>query len=100
MAEQHVYTGIVVGYRRGSNTQYENQVLIRVDGITSRSGASRLIGWRVVYRDGKGNTYNGRIVGVHGGKGIVVARFNRNLPGQSIGGNVYIHPRGIKLVFS
>lgn len=100
MAEQRVHTGIVVGYRRGSNTQYESQVLIRVDGVTGRSEASRLIGWRVVYRDSKGNVYNGRIVGVHGGKGIVIARFNKNLPGQSVGGNVYIHPRGVKLVFS
>ena len=100
LAEQRVHTGIVVGYRRGSNTQYENQVLIRVDGVTKRDEAARLIGWRVVYRDNKGNTYNGRIVGVHGSKGIVIARFNRNLPGQSIGDNVYMHPRGVRLVFS
>ena len=100
MAEQvKVYTGLVIGYRRGSNTQYERQVLLRIDGVSSRRTASSLIGWRVLYRDSKGNVYRGTIVGVHGGKGVVVARFKPNLPGQAIGGNVYVYPRDVELVF-
>ncbi len=98
MAEARVYTGLVLGYRRGSNTQYENQVLIRVDGVTSRSEASRLIGWRVLYRDSKGNTYHGKIVHVHGNRGVVIAVFKPNLPGQAIGKNVYIYPKNVELV--
>lgn len=98
-AQTRVYTGLVVGYRRGSNTQYENQVLIRVDGVIDSNQASRLIGWKVLYRDTKGNEYHGKIVGVHGNKGVVIARFNRNLPGQAIGGDVYIYPKGVELVF-
>ncbi len=94
-----VYTGIVLGYKRGTNTQYENKVLIRVDGIESRAEASRLMGWRVLYRDDKGNIYRGKIVGVHGNKGVVIAVFNPNLPGQAIGENVYIYPKGVELRF-
>ncbi len=100
MSEQgavKVYTGLVIGYRRGSNTQYENQVLLRVDGITDSRSAARLIGWRVLYRDNKGNLYRGRVVRVHGGKGVVIAVFKPNLPGQAIGGNVYIYPKGVEL---
>jgi len=92
-----VYTGLVIGYRRGMKRQYENQVLLRVDGVSDRREASRLIGWRVVYKDGKGNVYRGKIVGVHGCNGVVVAVFRRNLPGQAVGGNVYIYPKGVVL---
>ncbi len=97
--ETKVFTGIVIGYRLGSNTQYENQVLIRVDGVSTRNEASRLIGWRVLYRDNKGNEYRGKIVRVHGDKGVVIAVFKPNLPGQARGGNVYIYPKGVELVF-
>ena len=101
MAEQQarVYTGLVIGYRLGSNTQYERQVLIRVDGVNDSREASRLIGWRVLYRDNKGNEYRGKIVRVHGGKGVVIAVFKPNLPGQARGGNVYIYPKGVERVF-
>ena len=95
--EAKVLTGLVIGYRRGTNTQYENQVLIRVDGVKSRDEASRLIGWRVVFRDPKGNVYRGKIVHVHGNGGVVIAVFKPNLPGQAIGGNVYVYPRNVEV---
>ena len=97
--EARVATGIVIGYRLGSNTQYENQVLLRIDGVKNARQAARFIGWRVLYRDGKGNEYRGRIIRVHGRKGVVVAVFKPNLPGQAQGGNVYIYPKGVELVF-
>ena len=96
-AEAKVLTGLIVGYRRGTNTQYENQVLIRVDGVRSRDEASRLIGWKVLFRDSKGNVYRGKIVHVHGNGGVVVAVFKPNLPGQAIGGNVYVYPRSVEV---
>ena len=82
--------GVVLGYRRGSNTQYTGEMLLRVDGITSRGEASRLIGRRVIYVDAKGNTYRGKIIGVHGNRGTLRAVFKPNLPGQSIGSVVRI----------
>ncbi|HIQ11077.1 MAG TPA: 50S ribosomal protein L35ae [Pyrodictium sp.] len=101
MAEVNVkvYTGVIVGYRRGTNTQYEKQMLIRVDGISSRNEASKLIGWKVAYRSRKGRVFRGKIVRVHGDKGIVIAVFNPPLPGQAIGDNVYIYPKGVILEF-
>ncbi len=94
-----VYTGLIIGYRRGSNTQYENQVLIRVDGVANSNQASRLIGWKVLYKDTRGNEYHGKIIDIHGNKGVVIARFNRNLPGQAIGKDIYIYPKGTELIF-
>ncbi len=94
-----MYTGLIMGYRRGTNTQYENQVIIMVDDMGSRKEVSRLVGWRVLYRDKYGNTYRGKIVRVHGNKNTVIAVFKPNLPGQAIGGLVYIYPRNAELVF-
>ncbi len=95
--EVKILTGLIVGYRRGSNTQYENQVLLRVDGVSDSNEASRLIGWKVLYRDAKGNIYRGKIVRTHGGRGIVIAVFKPNLPGQAIGGNAYIYPKNVEI---
>ena len=94
-----MYTGLILGYRRGTNTQYENQVLIKVHDMKTRSEVSRLIGWKVLYQDKYGNKYSGKVVRVHGSKNTVIAVFKPNLPGQAVGGIVYIYPRNAELVF-
>ena len=84
--------GIVLGYRRGSNTQYVNQVLIKV--ISSKyANVSNLIGCRVLVKDSYGNEYRGRVIRVHGRgrNNVVIAVFNRNLPGQTIGAEALIY---------
>ncbi len=97
-SEKPYYIGLVIGYRRGLNTQYENQVLLRIDGISDRSSASRLIGWKALFVDSKGNKFYGKIIGVHGNKGVVIGVFKPNLPGQAIGKNIYVYPRNVKIV--
>ncbi len=84
------YVGVIVGYRRGSNTQYTNQVLV----VVERANPHSLVGCRVVARDSKGNSYIGRVVKVVGSrnpKAVVV--FRRNVPGQLIGSSVLIEKR-------
>lgn len=77
--------GVVLGYRRGTNTQYPSEVLVKFYGVESRSDASRLIGRKVIYKDVYGNVFHGKVIGVHGRKGVVRAAFKPNLPGQAIG---------------
>jgi large subunit ribosomal protein L35Ae len=85
-----VAVGIVLGYRRGSNTQYVNQVYIKVLG---NCNVHSLVGCRVRVVDGYGNTYLGRVIRVHGRgrNGVVIATFSRNVPGQVIGGEVLFY---------
>lgn len=82
--------GIVLGYRRGSNRQYVDQVSIKV--VAGSADVHSLVGRKVRVADSHGNVYLGRIVRVHGsGKnGVVIAVFNRNIPGQLIGSEVEI----------
>lgn len=84
------YTGIIVGYRRGTNTQYPSQVYITISGV-DRKTIHSFIGSKVIARDSKGNVYIGRVVKVLGSrnpKAVVV--FRRNIPGQLIGKPVLI----------
>ncbi|HDN75794.1 MAG TPA: 50S ribosomal protein L35ae [Acidilobales archaeon] len=78
--------GVILGYRRGSNTQYVNQVLIKVFSSKLKN-VSNLIGCKVLVKDGHGNEYRGKVVRIHarGRNNVVIAVFNRNLPGQTIG---------------
>ncbi len=77
--------GLIIGYRRGSNTQYPNEVLVKLYGIDDKRHAAGFIGKKIVYVDEKGNVYRGKIIGVHGNKGVLRAVFKPNLPGQAIG---------------
>ncbi len=81
--------GIVLGYRRGTNTQYTGQVLVKLL-IEDPGEAGKYVAGKALYRDSKGNIYKGRVVGLHGRRGVVLVRFKPNLPGQAIGGLVEI----------
>jgi large subunit ribosomal protein L35Ae len=74
--------GIVLGYRRGSTTQNVNQVLLDF-GFKDSKEAEKIIGRGVVWTSPAGKEIRGKIIAVHGKKGIVRAKFTPNLPGQA-----------------
>jgi large subunit ribosomal protein L35Ae len=63
------------------------ECLIQFAHVDSASLAGRLIGRRVVWKEGK-NKLIGKIVGLHGKKGVVRARFRKGVPGQALGTTV------------
>lgn len=75
--------GKVLNYRRGRHTQNVNQVLVKVDGVETKEDAEKLIGKELVWTSPGDKVIKGKVTGVHGGKGVVRAKFERNLPGQS-----------------
>lgn len=78
----------ILNYRIGPKKQYPNQLLVKPELIESDREASRLIGRKLVLEaklSGKTKKFYGRIVAVHGRKGVVVARMNRGIPGTLIG---------------
>lgn len=80
--------GTILSYRRGRHTQNVNQVLVELEGLDSREKANELIGKKLVWKTPSGKEINGEIIAVHGNKGVVRAKFERNLPGQSFGTKV------------
>jgi len=84
--------GIILSYRRGKHTQNVNQVLIEIENIDSREKAEELIGKTVIWRTPSGRKTTGKIIAAHGNKGVVRAKFERNLPGQALGTKVEVQP--------
>ena len=60
------------------------ECLIQFAQVDSISLAGQLIGRKVVWKQEK-KALIGKIVGTHGKKGVVRARFRKGLPGQAIG---------------
>lgn len=79
--------GVILNYRVGPKTQKSKECIIRFAHITSVSEAGRLIGRKVAWKSGK-NKIIGKIVALHGKKGVVRARFRRGVPGQALGTTV------------
>ena len=79
--------GVIVNYRVGPKTQRPKECLIHFPDLKSPSEASRLIGRKVAWKIGKRKLV-GKIVGLHGRKGVVRVRFKKGLPGQALGTTV------------
>ncbi len=76
--------GIIVNYRVGPKTQRNKECLLRFPDVKSREEASRLIGRKVAWPVGERKII-GKIVAVHGNKGLVRAKFRKGVPGQALG---------------
>ena len=73
---------IIVSYRRGSNDQNPHQVYVRFDSYVD---ACNHVGATLVYEDEHGNVYRGKVLRPHARKGLAIAVFKPNLPGQAMG---------------
>ena len=82
--------GLIVSYRRGRHTMHPKQVIIAVEGVSTRKQASGLVGKHVLWKSPSGKKFRGVIVAPHGNKGKVRARFEDGIPGQAIGDHVEI----------
>ena len=80
--------GKIVNYLQGGNTQVNNKVLIKVEGITSDKEAARFLGRRCIWRSSTGKRITGKVIHVHGKNGIILVRFVKGIPGQAIGTSV------------
>jgi large subunit ribosomal protein L35Ae len=86
---EEVIRGVVVSYRRGPKTQKPKECLIQFQCAQSVSEAGQLIGRKVAWPTRKRKCI-GKIVALHGKKGLVRARFRKGLPGSALGSQVDI----------
>jgi large subunit ribosomal protein L35Ae len=83
---QPVY-GTIVNYRIGIRTQMSKWCLIQIMGENTVSKTGQLVGRKMILRFGK-NNFIGRIMGLHGKKGVVKVKFRAGIPGQALGARV------------
>ncbi len=83
---------IIASYRRSIKTQKTNQILLHIDGVSSKEEAEKFVGKKVKWTTpGKEKkVIEGKIVAVHGNKGVVRAIMEKGMPGQSLGKKVLV----------
>ena len=86
-ALSQIIHGRITNYRIGIRAQMSRECLIQFENVDSVSLVGQLIGQKVVWNKGK-NRFVGRIVGLHGKKGIVRVKFAAGVPGQALGTTV------------
>jgi large subunit ribosomal protein L35Ae len=79
--------GTIVNYRIGTRTQMPKWCLVQVMGESAVSKAGQLVGRKMMLKSGKKN-FVGRIIDLHGKKGIVKVKFHKGIPGQALGARV------------
>ena len=83
--------GIIMNYRRGRKHQYNNQMIIHVEGY-DKEKAKALVGkyaiWSAPGKEKK--ELKGKIKSVHGNSGGLRVYFDKGMPGHAIGQKVKI----------
>ena len=82
--------GVIVNFRGGRHTQTNNQMVIQVNGITTKEKAKSILGKTVTWSSSAKRDIKGKITAEHGAKGAVRALFERGMPGQAVGQKVKI----------
>jgi len=85
-----IVTGRLLGYMWGIHRQRVREGLLSVGGCDDADKAKRLVGRSVLLRYPKGKVIKGKIIGTHGSKGVLRARFRKGLAGDAIGLQVRI----------
>ncbi len=80
--------GTIINFRGGVHTQYNNQMIIQLDGFDSKEKAASAVGKEVVWKSPSGKEIKGKIAAAHGNKGAVRAIFEKGMPGQAVGSKI------------
>jgi len=82
--------GVIVNFRGGLHTQRNNQMVVKVDSATTKAGADKFVGKKVVWTSPAGKELIGLVTKAHGNKGALRVRFDKGMPGQSVGTEVKV----------
>ncbi len=82
--------GVLMNYQRGSVRQRNQYGLIQIQGVSSISTAASYIGRSVILHFNERTQNQGRIVSVHGKKGVLRVRFRRKLAPEALAKEVVV----------
>ena len=80
-----IMKAIISNFRSSKHSQYGNQMIVLVDGVSTKEKANRLIGKKAVWKSSAGKEISGEVKAAHGSKGAVRVLFEKGMPGQSVG---------------
>jgi len=80
----------ILNFRSGKHTQYNNQMIIKMEKVDSRDDAKKLLGRQVTWKTISGKEIKGNVSKAHGNKGALLVIFEKGLPGQSLNNEVEV----------
>ena len=81
--------GTIVNYRGGAHTQKPNQMVVIVEGVSTKKEVSKLVGKKAEWTTPTGKKIVGEVRKPHGKRALLV-KFEKGMPGQSIGTEIEI----------
>lgn len=78
-----------MNYRIGIKTQMSKECLVQINDVVTTAQAGPLFGKKVMWKNANKKVI-GKIVGLHGKKGVVRVKFDKGMPGQAIGTTIEI----------
>jgi len=82
--------GLILNFRGGRHTQRNNEMIVKVSSIDSKTKAEKLVKKTVEWTTPSGKKIKGTVTSAHGNKGALRVRFEKGMPGQSISTKVRI----------
>ncbi|MBU1245970.1 MAG: 50S ribosomal protein L35ae [Nanoarchaeota archaeon] len=83
--------GVISNYRGSRRTQKTSEMVVKIAGTVDKVEADKLKGKVVVWKSPAGKEIKGIVKKAHGNSGAVLTKFEKGLPGQSIGTKVEIN---------
>lgn len=79
--------GVIINYR----IPYTKEAIIRVPEIMDKKQAAKLVGKKVMWKNGSKVKHYGKVTGLHGSSGAIKAKFRIPLPPESLARAVEIY---------
>ena len=80
----------ILSYRRGRHTEYTDQFIVSLEGVSTKEEATKFVGKKISWETPGKHVIRGKIVHTHGNSGMLIARFEKGLPGQALATNAKV----------
>ena len=82
---------VIANFRMSRHRQYDNQMIVKVDSVSSKDAAAKLVGKTVVWTTPGKKEIKGEVRSSHGNSGALRVLFETGMPGQAVGAEVKIN---------
>ena len=83
-------TGVISNFRGSFRRKKQHQMIVHVTDVSNKEKAQGLIGKTIVWTSPSKKQIKGKVTAAHGNNGAVRVRFEKGLPGQSLGTEVSV----------
>lgn len=81
---------VIVNFRGSRRRKNFSQLILKVDKVDDKKKAENLINKEIIWKSSSGKEIKGKVTAVHGNKGAIRVKFEKGLPGQSLGTDLEI----------